>query len=73
MENVYIRKEDLNRWIAKYFFKDLISIDYLLDTIEELDGEVQALKEQIEYLTQKKDDEDVDSYVDEIIMNEKGV
>lgn len=71
MENVFIKKENLNNWIAKYFFKDLISIDDLLDTIEELDEEVQTLKEHIEYLEQEKDN--IDELVDEQILMNRGV
>lgn len=51
MENVYIKVEDLNKWIAKYFEKqDLITIDDLLAVIEELDGEVENLKMKYEEL-----------------------
>lgn len=53
MDNVYIKKEHLNRWIAKYFpNQDLISIDDLLGCIEDLEGEVSSLKEKIEDMEQ---------------------
>lgn len=71
MENVFIKKENLNNWIAKYFFKDLISISDLLDLIEELDEEIQTLKEHIEYLEQKEDN--IDELVDEQILMNRGV
>lgn len=50
MTDVYIRKEDLPRWIAKYFKKDLISIDDLLGCIEDLDSDVENLKSKLEDL-----------------------
>ena len=50
MDQVFIRKDDLNRWIAKYFIKDLISVDDLLSVIEDLDSEVDNLEEKIEDL-----------------------
>ena len=71
MENVFIKKENLNNWIAKYFFKDLISISDLLDLIEELDEEIQTLKEHIEYLEQEEDN--IDELVDEQILMNRGV
>lgn len=46
MKSVFIIKEDLNEWIAKYFPKqDLISIENLLGVIEELDDQVKDLEE----------------------------
>ena len=48
MNEVYILKDDLNSWISKYFNKDLISIDDLISCIEDLDGEIDELREQLE-------------------------
>lgn len=49
MENVYIKVEDLNKWVAKYFPKqDIITIEDLLGVIEDLDGEVENLKMELE-------------------------
>ena len=45
MKEVYILKSDLNEWIAKYFKKDLISIDDLLAVIEDFDYQVEHLQE----------------------------
>lgn len=51
MENVYIKTEDLNYWIAKYFKnKDIISIDDLIGCIENLDEDNESLKIKIEEL-----------------------
>lgn len=48
MNNVYIKKEELNEWLAKYFIGDLISIDDLLNKMEDMDCEIDNLKEKIE-------------------------
>lgn len=44
----YIQKDSLNKWVAKHFNKDLISVDDLIGCIEDLDNEVENLKEKIE-------------------------
>ncbi len=57
MDNVYIKKQDVNKWIGKYFpNKDLISIDDLIGCIEDLDSEVESLKEKYEDLEQDLED-----------------
>jgi len=56
MDNVFIKKEWLNKWVAKYFDKDLISIEDLIDVIEDLDDEITDCKEKYEDL--KRDLED---------------
>ena len=57
MERVYIDIRKENQWIRKYFNnKDFISVDDLLDVIENLDSEVECLKEQIEDIKQDRDD-----------------
>lgn len=49
MDSIYIMKYELNDWIAKYFpKKDLISIDDLITVIEDLDSEVDRIKEEFE-------------------------
>lgn len=49
MDQVYIKTENLNEWIAKYFpHKDLISVDDLLAVIEDLDGELSDLRTEYE-------------------------
>lgn len=50
MDDIYIKKEDLNYWIGKYFNTDLISISDLLGLIEELDGELDHVYEKINQL-----------------------
>ncbi len=51
MECMYIKTEDLNKWVAKYFpNKDLITVDDLLAVIEELDAELENEKEKCEEL-----------------------
>lgn len=62
---VYIKAEDLNRWIVKHLppNKDLYSVDDLIAAIEELDGEIDDLKEKIEEL-ENKDEEGNNSWND---------
>lgn len=50
MDKVYIRKEDLNSWIAKYFYNDLISVDDLISVIESLDDDVAILRDKLRKL-----------------------
>ena len=51
MENVYIKVEDMNKWVAKYFpNKDLVTIDDLLAVIEDLDSELENAKMDYEEL-----------------------
>lgn len=47
MDQIFIKKEELNYWIAKYFKGDLISIEDMLGVIEDLDGEIDILKEEL--------------------------
>lgn len=56
MKDVFIKKEELNEWVAKYFNKDLISVDDLISVIEDLDGEIDRLKEKIEDIEQNIED-----------------
>lgn len=46
----YIKKEDLNTWVAKYFTNDLISINDLIGCIEDLADKVEHLEEEKEEL-----------------------
>jgi hypothetical protein len=48
MENVFIKREELNKWIAKYFKEDLVSIDDILRVLEDLEFELDSLKEEFE-------------------------
>lgn len=52
MNNVYIKKEELNSWISKYFVQDLISIDNLISVIEDLISEIERYEEKIKDLEQ---------------------
>lgn len=63
MDQVFIRKIDLNKWIAKYYpNQDLISVDDLLSVIEDLDSEIESLKEKIEEL--ENQEEPIKDYYD---------
>ena len=56
MENVYIKREELNKWIAKYFKEDLVSIDDILRVLEDLEFELDSLKEEFEDYKQMVED-----------------
>ena len=50
MDEVFIDIRKENRWIRKYFDTDYVSIEQLLATIEDLDGEVENWKEKYQDL-----------------------
>lgn len=56
MENVFIKREELNKWIAKYFKEDLVSIDDILRVLEDLDNEVDSIKEEFNDYKQMVED-----------------
>lgn len=56
MENVFIKREELNKWIAKYFKEDLVSIDDILRVLEDLEFELDSLKEEFEDYKQMVED-----------------
>lgn len=56
MNNVFIKKEELNEWVAKHFKGDLISINDMISVIEDLDSEIDRLEEKIEDIEQDKED-----------------
>ena len=56
MEKVFIKREELNKWIAKYFKEDLVSIDDILRVLEDLEFELDSLKEEFEDYKQMVED-----------------
>ncbi len=48
MDNIFIKKEELNEWTQKHFKEDLVSVDDLIRVIEDLDNEVDRVKEEYE-------------------------
>jgi len=48
MNEVYVKRESLGKWVAKYFYTDIVTIDELIGCIEDLDGEIENLKDRIE-------------------------
>ena len=56
MENVFIKREELNKWIAKYFKEDLVSIDDILRVLGDLEFELDSLKEEFEDYKQMVED-----------------
>lgn len=64
MEEIFIDIRKENEWIRKYFTSDLISINQLLGIIEDLDSEVEYLKEQIEDMKIKNEPDYYDIWKD---------
>ena len=57
MDKIYIKAEDVNKWISKYFNgQDVVSVDYLIGIIEELDDEVERLNKELEDTKQNYED-----------------
>lgn len=54
MDNVYVRAEDLTKWIRRNLpdNKYLYSIDDLIGAIENMDEEIERLREQVDDLEQ---------------------
>lgn len=48
MDQVYIKKNDLSEWTQKYFKEDLVSVDDLIRVIEDLDNEIDRVKEEFD-------------------------
>lgn len=61
MDEVFIDMRYQNDWIKKYFNADFVSIEQLIGCIEDLDGEIEHLKEEINEL-RNCDGEDPDAY-----------
>lgn len=49
MNDVYIKAEDLNKWIVRHLpgNKDIYSIDDLISAIEDMDGTIDNLQDEI--------------------------
>lgn len=57
MENVYIKVAELNEYVAKYFPKqDIVSVEELIATIEDLDVELDREREKYKDLEQNLQD-----------------
>ena len=56
MHEIYVLRDNLNKWVAKYFKYDLISINDLINCIEDLDEELDRYKEKLEDLEQDLED-----------------
>ena len=62
MDEIYVDMRYQNRWIQKYFpNKDFVSIDELIGCIEDLDSEIDHLKEELEDAN-KTDEEKYEEY-----------
>ena len=49
MDNVYIKADDLNKWILRHLQegKDLYSINEILGAMEDMDDEIENLKDKL--------------------------
>ena len=57
MKNVYVKVEDMNKWVAKYFpNKDIVTVEDLLAVIEDLDSELADAKMDLEELEENLHD-----------------
>jgi len=56
MDQVYIKKNDLSEWTQKYFKEDLVSVDDLIRVIEDLDNEIDRVKEEFNDYKQMVED-----------------
>ena len=58
MNEVYIKKEDLNSWIVRHLpqNKDFYSIDDLICAIEDMDSDINRLESELEDLEQQLED-----------------
>lgn len=65
-DKTYIKKEDLNNWLAKHFKSEHITINDLLATIEDLDYDVEHLQDEIRILESDNTDCDEDAYMERI-------
>lgn len=64
MDEVYIDMRYQNDWIKKYFNADFVSISQLIGCIEDLDGEIELLKEKIEEIKNPEEQDAFDIYLD---------
>lgn len=55
MNEVFIDMRKENEWIKKYFNADFVSIDQLISCIENLDSEIEHLKENQEDIEKVRD------------------
>ena len=64
MDEVFIDMRYQNDWIKKYFNADFVSISQLIGCIEDLDGEIELLKEKIEEIKNPEEQDAFDIYLD---------
>lgn len=57
MDKVFVKVEDMNKWVAKYFpNKDIVTVEDLLGVIEDLDSELEERKIELEELEENLHD-----------------
>lgn len=71
MDEVYVDMRYQNDWIKKYFNADFVSVAQLLGCIEDLDGEIENLKEKIEEMENPPEEDVYDKWHDNKMMYEE--
>lgn len=58
MDELYLLKENLDGWVTKHIpsNKDLVSVNDLIDVIEQLDSDLESVKEEFEEYKQNVDE-----------------
>lgn len=58
MDKVYIKAEDMSKWCLRHFKvkKDFYSIDEILGAMEDMDDDIENLKDKIEHLERDIED-----------------
>jgi len=48
MNDIFVRVDALDFWIAKYFDKDIVTLQEIFDKMEELQYEIDRLNDELE-------------------------
>ena len=70
MNKIYIDIREESDMIKRYFNKDLVSVDELLDVIEDLHLEIERVKEKYDDLARETTEDPYDRYMDNKLMEE---
>lgn len=71
MDEVYVDMRKENEWIRKYFHADFVSVSQLIGCIEDLDGEIELLKEKLEESAEENEPDAFDEWHDKKMMYEE--
>ena len=71
MDEVFIDMRYQNDWIKKYFNADFVSIEQLISCIEDLDGEIEELKDELKKIKNPEEPDEYDIWNDKRMMYEE--